>query len=182
MVVPRVWLVMLLSVISHHVTSGGHVRSPLQLAGRVKRSGHFCGSQLTDMLQMVCGPAGIYGGTGKRIVQDPLAEYHVSSDTSKRSGWEQIPSNDLSESVPSIVFLKRSRTDAAQLPYERDSEFVNQMAPEAFSVFENDAESSGNDILIAKRDGASRLKRSPGIVEECCYNACSISTLKQYCN
>lgn len=69
MIGSRVVLVLLLSVIVHHVTDAGRFRSLVQQGGRVKRSSHLCGSQLTDMLERVCGAAGIYGGKRKRLTQ-----------------------------------------------------------------------------------------------------------------
>lgn len=182
MIGSRVVLVLLLSVIVHHVTDAGRFRSLVRQGGRVKRSSHLCGSQLTDMLERVCGAAGIYGGKRKRLTQDPLAEYRIGDKSQKHSGWDQLTHNDLSEPIPSFIFIERSRTGNSLLPSDRSSEQDYHMSPGAFSLFENEADSAGNNLLNAKRNSVARQRRSPGIVEECCYNACSLNTLTQYCN
>lgn len=114
----------------------------------VKRSAHFCGSELTTVLQMICGSAGISGASGKRTAAVGMADFHDRRLNSVDDRSPQLDSYDRQRMLEALDPLSSSRRESREAP-------------------------GGPDRVRVKRQG---------IVEECCYNPCSTSTLRSYCN
>jgi len=171
-----------------------------------KRSARLCGSELTDMINLICGSSGrkramfdyrdvgqVQNGLSSRmdfsLGRSPFGQvsrYRTILDPRSFdagiASYHRLRRHALTDKDRALTYAGRAFTDTDRALTDTDRAVTD---PDR-ALIDPEHAVTGTDDAVTDTARAlpgtdcARVKRQ-GIVEECCYNPCSLQTLSTYC-